>query len=505
MENGNALKDKRTEKWESATIASAILLSLLLAISCTETAFAATTGPKMGDASTYGLSISLTSQIPDPASAGEPVEIKLSLKNTGGKSIDNLTVELVPSYPFSRLESEGLIAQIGTLQGYQGSLSADDSQIIKYKVLVSKDAVSGTYPVTVRYSNSIMSGEADFDIAVSNSAGVDVESIDKTILVPGNETDLTFTIKNVGSSSLQNLAFSWENSDGVVLPVGGDNTKHVSFLDVGSEANISYKVVADSGASAGLYKLNLSVSYVDASSGARMRSSTIAGIYIGGGTDFDISLSEAAATSTSFSIANIGSNPAYSVTVKIPAQIGWTVSGSSSSTVGNLNTGDYTVTSFVLSSSSYVSAGNFSGNSSQQFPQRRAFPAEMNSTGGNFSASQTPAGTIRVEIYYTDTMGARKVIEKTVQMAASVSSATAGAATAARGTATFGAQRQQTSVFVRYGGYFAGAAAAIVAIAAGLVYRAKKKEDPDLTVAKAIRGIFSKRAKAQGKSASEKR
>ncbi|MFH0961769.1 MAG: COG1361 S-layer family protein [archaeon] len=471
IEAGNSGKGENSGKDRKGAFAFAAITFLMLAVF--SAAIPAAFSVRMGSADAYGIVVGLTSQTPDPAAAGQQAEIRLSIFNTGGKEIENLSVELVELYPIKLLEGTQAVQNIGTLQGYQGTLSGEDAQIVKYRVLVDKDAPAGTYELNVRYSNKVLSGEQTLDFSVSSKEGVEVSAIDKTLLIPGAETPITFTIKNVGSASLKNLVFSWQNSDGAILPLGSDNTKHISFLDVGESRNVSYLVLADSSASAGLYKLNLSISYDDSTQTSSQRTiSTTAGIYVGGGTDFDVSISESSGESTSFSIANIGSNPAYSVSVRIPSQSGWSVTGSSSAMIGNLNTGDYTSTSFVLSSSR--AASNFTG-----------------APRGNFS-SQTQ-GSVKVEIAYTDTTGARQIVEKTVAALSQASSSQTALSSAADqfvpGVGFVGQrtrQQQQQSVFVKYMWPLIGSGAAITLVVAYLFYRAKKKDNPDLT----LKGFF---------------
>ena len=110
-------------------------------------------------------------------------------------------------------------------------------------------------------------------------------------------------------------------------------------------------MIADTNALPGLYKLNLYLTYEDSFSNKTKKISTIAGMYVGGGTDFDVAFSDNANGQMSFSVANIGSNPANSVSVIFPSRRGWSVSGSNSVIIGNLNKGDYTVASFKLQSS----------------------------------------------------------------------------------------------------------------------------------------------------------
>ena len=84
----------------------------------------------------------------------------------------------------------------------------------------------------------------------------------------------------------------------------------------------------------------------------------------------------------SFSVANIGSNPANSVSIIIPQQDDWKVSGSNSVIIGNLNKGDYTVASFSLQPS---------------------------------TVSRKESSLI-VRIAYTNTKGERKTVQKNVMV-----------------------------------------------------------------------------------------
>ncbi len=131
-------------------------------------------------------------------------------------------------------------------------------------------------------------------------------------------------------------------------------------------------------------------------------------MYVGGGTDFDTAFSDSSNGQMSFSVANIGSNPANSVSVTIPEQRGWSVTGSNSVIIGNLNKGDYTVASFKLQSSM-----------SNMSSQNRGARNNSNMQGGqrsmNGSTSNSP-DTVLMQIAYTDTTGERNVVEKQVKI-----------------------------------------------------------------------------------------
>jgi len=173
-------------------------------------------------------------------------------------------------------------------------------------------------------------------------------------------------------------------------------------------------VIADTNAQPGLYKLNLYLTYEDSISNRTNKISTIAGVYVGGGTDFDVSFSDNANSQMSFSIANIGSNPASSVSVIIPQQPGWRVTGSNSVIIGNLNKGDYTVAGFKVqsSTSNMTSQDNFQNN----FQNRTGRSNNSNQGRPMQRSMNSSSDTVLMQIAYTDTMGERKIVEKQVNV-----------------------------------------------------------------------------------------
>jgi hypothetical protein len=292
-----------------------------------------------------------------------------------------------------------------------------DAAIVKYKVMVDKDASAGQNTIHLRHtsSNSGVFVTEGFDVDVTSKEFAQVIYIDKSIISPGNETSLTFTVNNIGNSPLRNLVFSWNDPQGAILPVFSDDTKYIKYLDVGGSVELQYKVAADVNANPGLYLLNLNLKF-DIANGTTNQITTKAGIFVGGQTDFDVSYSESSSGQTSLSVANTGNNPAYSVTVRIPDQDGISVSGSSSSIIGNLDKGDYTIVSFQ------ISALNFAASSAQatgQYSQARAAPSG-NQTGTfqrNFTMNATP--NLKVLVEYTDTVGDRYSVEKSVRLQSS--------------------------------------------------------------------------------------
>ena len=216
-------------------------------------------------------------------------------------------------------------------------------------------------------------------LVAASSDNVDVTQVSPTSLVPGEQTDLTFKVENTGDTDLNNVVFSWEEKTGSILPIGSSNTKSIDYLSQGDTESFDFNALTSASAAPGLYELTFTIKFND-ENGTLVTETSNAGIIVGGQTDFDVSVSDSSSTGTVLSIANVGKNPADSVTVSIPEQSDFKVTGSSSSIIGSLAKGDYSVASFQIESLSRISSA------------------------------------LNVEIQYTDTTGERQTLTKTVEI-----------------------------------------------------------------------------------------
>ena len=432
------------------------------------------------------VSLSLVNQNPDPVFAGDIVEVRLGVQNLGSKTANNVVIELLPQYPFESIPGEELVQEITTLNSYQGYYN-QDIQILKYNVRVSKDATASSYDLKFKQSS------ADSTIVVYNSLSIDVGSkesaeiihIDKTLLVPGKESDLKFTITNLGNAPLNDLMFSWENEDKIILPVGSDNTRHIKYLDIGDMVELDYRVIADTNAVLGLYQLDLHLTYDESSNSSKKTISTIAGIYVGGETDFDVIFSESSNSQMSFSIANVGSNPANSIVVKIPVQNSWSVIGSNSYMLGNLNKGDYTVASFNLQQTSMTTntTGTFTGRGQKNLATNDVQEKIISRTTTNNSQGTMTGSTgkLLVQIVYTDTTGNRKIVDKYVGIASAQSMSLSNTIPSTDQMSIKGVSKNTANVgfFSQYGNYIFVIVMSIILVVIRREYKKRKLINPN--------------------------
>ncbi|WP_340820352.1 COG1361 S-layer family protein [Methanolobus sp. WCC4] len=429
-----------------------LLLMLVLLLPITNAAAASLT------AGASGVNVDLLSQSPYPARPGETVEITLSLQNEGSNDLSDVVVSLDAEYPFSQVSGESLSKTVSYMEARQDE---DDATYLKFKLKVDSDVSDGTYDidVVVKDSESDSSSVTTLEVEVQGKEYAQIVTISDSSIDVATVEPLEFVITNTGSSPLQNMAVSWEESTGTILPVYSSNTKYISSLDVDESATVVYSVMADVDADPGLYQLDITLEFEDYESDTTVIE-TKAGLFVGGTTDFDLSYSESDEGEVSLSLANVGNNEAYSVKVSIPEQDNFQATGSTSTIVGNLEKGDYTITSFsITQTSSMPSMGDEDSTGTAQ-----AEPTEMTAEDMEAMQEEMEAKTeLLVNIEYTDSAGQRHTVEKAVQI-----EELTGGTMAAGMSGGPGGQSSSSNSNLLYG------AVILVVVVVGFNYRKKK-------------------------------
>ena len=349
----------------------------------------------------YLAEISKTSLIPASIHAGDAVSLSVDIKNRGVSTrIDDLnaTLDLSSQFEGISLSEQVDVIEAGTVKSVLFRFKAKDGLVPGfYNVVLNMDYSKNGQNTNQTYNISIPVSKTEKNIDIT---------ITPLSINPGNQTQIKFTLRNLGGTSVSNVAFSWSEASSLVLPLGSDNKKYIDEIESGKAAEITYNVAADPNITPGIYPLDIEISFND-SNGTRTQKSQV-GFLIGGKTDFDVSAEVLSSNQVSISIANIGSNNAGGVIVKIPQQQGISVIGTNTSIIGNINRGDFTLANFQFNFLPQgIAQGGGQGlrqgitdNNTEQ--QRRAF-----------GSAPIP---LTVEIDYTDTTGERQKIEKTVEL-----------------------------------------------------------------------------------------
>ncbi len=288
------------------------------------------------------LDISLINQNPDPVYAGDVFEVTIGIENMGYGTIDNVILEIEENYPFSLVSASDI--EIDNVYS-----SDEYTTTEKIKLKVEAGTLAGEYNLIINQidGNSVI--EHLIPINVASNKNIEIVSIDKNSIIPGAIENISFIIKNVGSTNLRNIEFSWEDEDNVILPVNGDNKVFIDKLSSNEEKEVFFTISSSNLVDADLYQIDISLSYENTKTSEITTESSNTGIYVGGETQFDIILDEISSEEYVFSIANIGANDATSVKVSLSKENKMDDIIKTAEIIGDLNKGDYTTLSFEIS------------------------------------------------------------------------------------------------------------------------------------------------------------
>ncbi|MFH0897755.1 MAG: hypothetical protein V1850_06905 [Candidatus Bathyarchaeota archaeon] len=251
---------------------------------------------------------------------------------------------------------------------------------------------------------------------------------------PGAYVNVLFKIENIGTNGALNTTLTLIPEYPLSLDPGVSPTVSlgtISGLQTGNNAYlVRYKLKVDENAVNGENEIKLKYSMGD---GSVYNLAKFNITVSNPRTDFDVVAQDA----STIAIANVGANSASSVIVRIPDQQNFRTNGTSASIIGNLNAGDYTLASFQILSSRTPNSTNVS-------------PAASNLT---------------VEISYTDTLGIRRTVEKSVPFGFSNIASTGRTL-----------QRSQTSVVSNGLEYIIIGVVGIVVVVALIKIRSRKRK-----------------------------
>ena len=219
---------------------------------------------------------------PNPAQIGQYVNVWIKIENIGNARAEDVSVELIPEYPFSLDAGNDAVRNIGIL-------STDRHASLEYHLYVDENARPGTRSIKVQYQDNEGTAwtEETLDIWVGSGSDtfdskgtIQLEQIktEPEVLMPGDEGTVTFTLKNtatqysisfdgdvydtnsrVRSATLVGTDDIEVNSDpyhdtGILGPgdtvdltynikvddTARDGTKHLEFIVVGSSHTYNY-------------------------------------------------------------------------------------------------------------------------------------------------------------------------------------------------------------------------------------------------------------------------
>ncbi|MFQ6073199.1 MAG: COG1361 S-layer family protein, partial [Methanosarcinales archaeon] len=237
---------------------------LLIILFCTVCSF-------IGIASAGGaLKVDLTKYDPYPAEPGKYVDVWIKVENLGMSNAEDVSIELIPKYPFSLELGEDAINS-------PGLISPDQAAIYKYRLRVDENAVFGKNTIKVKVSqadgtwiNKTFDLEIGSDI-VDSKGTIKLVSVktDPETLMPGDTGTVTLTLQN--SASQYSITFegkeysmnyqikSAELKSNNVISVTSDPYKNVGIVAPGDSVNLTYNIKISGTAQDGTYYPNFEV------------------------------------------------------------------------------------------------------------------------------------------------------------------------------------------------------------------------------------------------------
>ena len=232
-----------------------------------------------------------SSKLPARCAPGEPFDLVLSLRNTGGLTAHNVVVRPVAG---------GGLALVGGSAG-PTDIAAQTEIEMRMRVIVAESS-SGSGSVTqqleINYSDPDGERLSDMHsvglIVTGQAAGQPMpmvsayrvyrEGESNSALEPGGRFQLEIDLINLGQSDAQNLSVLIGGGAGGSLdrlaPSGTSNRRFVGLLPAGATRTVTQTMIVDAGAAPGALRLELGLTYAD-ENGEALNSSEFVGLQIG--------------------------------------------------------------------------------------------------------------------------------------------------------------------------------------------------------------------------------
>ncbi len=281
------------------------------------------------------VDITLINQDPATAQPGEYVDLKFKVSNQGAASAEDTIVELTESYPFSLDPDVSAARNLGDMRA---AAVGDDAYIVEYRVRVDENAVESENEISLKYTT----GDEDFSVTRDLDISVDDVGTDFELSAGKlSASSIPVNLDNIGDKSAESVHVVLPDQAGIVKE--GLETKVVGGLDAGENQVVDFAVSNISTGDSYRFEIH----YTD---GNGVRRELVRNIEVGTFPvdPVQVTVQTATPSDTTFAVSNTGSEQISSVTTQIQGD--FNVSGSKTQVLGNLNSGDYTLATFDLTS-----------------------------------------------------------------------------------------------------------------------------------------------------------
>ncbi len=290
---------------------------------------------------------------PYPAEPGKYIDLYVKVENLGTRAATDSTFELMPKYPFSLDSEADAIKNFGRIEPSQPVL-------LKYKVRVDKNAVSGNSSIDLRYRTGKegMWFTISFDIYVkSRDTILSIENVESTPdeIVAGSKATVEFTLKNLANTQVKDISLKLDLSASTTpfAPVDSTTEKRIEKLEPGEEESVMFHIISEASAEPKVYKIPLTLGYSD-ESGNTYTKTDIIGLLISSDPELDVYMEESdtfqggTKGSIIVSISNRGATEAKFVSIILAQSENYEIIGPDRTYIGNLDSDDFDTAEFKL-------------------------------------------------------------------------------------------------------------------------------------------------------------
>jgi hypothetical protein len=338
-----------------------------------------------------------------PVYPGDTTYVYVPIKNMGfGTNMEDVTVRLVPkdNASVNAVTILNDVYSLGTINDW------GDQRTAKFRIYVNPDTIERDYYFNVFISSKGLQTDSSNTQMISTTKLPDqiltirgkpmIMLVNSTIgiLAPMSNNIETVTFKNTGTGTLQNAVaeINLASTNSVFSILGGGKQFFLGTLKPQDVASVTFNLAVDIAARPGVYNIPVKITGQN-----NYSTDNLIGLVVAGTTDFEISYVETLG-SISLNVANVGISSASAVAISVPPQKNFSVTGSSTSVLGNLNPGDYTSAPFQITKN--VGTGNalefeiqYTDTSGQRHTSTKFLNVDLSQVGSQSGASGGKSGT----------------------------------------------------------------------------------------------------------------
>jgi len=291
----------------------------------------------------HDISISME-QDPFPGHAGENSQLSFSITNEGSENLSSILFDLNVDDPITlKSDSQKTI-----------SLNGGETKTINYNVYIQTDAQEGTETVTLDYRIDGSDHDKDFDVEIApDQVYLQIESVTSMPekVAPGGTVTLNMNLRNTANSEVKNVIINLNLAN---MPFAPESVaeERIALINERGLSQISFNLIALSGASIQVYKIPLTITYQD-SYGQQYSREDFVSIEVFEKPSIDViidknNLVQSMASKFDIKVLNKGLGKVTFVEATLLPSSDYTLDETDSQYIGNIESDDYSSVEFSI-------------------------------------------------------------------------------------------------------------------------------------------------------------